>query len=139
MPRNQAVPHLSYILICDDAAMDEKGNLNVNGILSQYLYIDEPIHMPPLQLNVKVVVGTYCEDESVTHTIRFAILAPDEIEVDLGDSQIGYLDGEYRPIKTIEFGFLIGAPGTYWLKVYLGSRVWGQYPLTVSYLQMSDT
>lgn len=139
MSINKSVPHLSYILICDDAAMDEKGNLNVEGILSRYLYVNEPVNMPPLRLNIKVVLGTYCEDEFATHTIRFAILAPDGIEADLGNSQIGYLDGEYHPIKIIDFGFLIGAPGTYWIKVYLGARVWGQYPLTISYLQMSNS
>ncbi|HEX8073071.1 MAG TPA: hypothetical protein VF546_24200 [Pyrinomonadaceae bacterium] len=113
MATNKSFPHLCYILVCESITQREDGRLDVEGVLSRLIYFDMRVKMPPFRLPLRILVCMYSDDETATHEIRYTLVTPDGHESDLGIGQVGYLDGQYRPIVESGLDLAVNAPGTY--------------------------
>jgi hypothetical protein len=139
METDKSLPHLCYILVCERATEREDGRLDLEGVLNRLLYMDMPIKMPPMRLPLRVIVSMYSEDSSAAYDIRYTLVTPDGTESELGTGKIGNLGGQYHSIMESFMELAVNTVGTYWIKAYLGSRLWGQYPVVIAYLQMSNS
>jgi hypothetical protein len=133
------LPHLTYLLLCDRIELDEQRRLNVFGIVSQILYTDLPAHMPPFQLDFTSVVCMHTKDRWRNYKISYSILGSDGATQELAQSTIGLLNDEFTEIQTHDFRVTLFKPETFWFQVHLDGRLWGKYPVTVSYMPMGTS
>ena len=136
---NQLSPHLQFFFLCDEIVQREDRQINVTGMLSHVLFTDAPLRMPPLHLTTKLVVGIYSADRFRAYTLRVMMQESGEPEDPLFNSQIGYIDGEYVPIKFQTYDLTFLKPGVYWFNAYLDNRLVGRYPLAIDYAPMSNS
>ncbi len=136
---SQKSPYLRFFFLCDKVVQHEDRRVDVSGIISDCLFTNIQLKMPPSELTVTMVVGIHSEDRFRTYALRVGVEELDRPEVSIWNSRIGLIDGQYHPIKTLTYDLTFMRPGIFWFNAYLDGDLVGRYPLSIEYAPISDS
>ena len=136
---SSASPYLRFFFFCDSVVQRDDRQIDVTGLLSDCLFTNVPIQMPPCELTFTMVVGIHSEDRFATYALKVTAQDKGKPEEPIWRSQIGLINDQYKPIKIQSYDVTFRQPGTYWFNAYLDGELAGRYPLTVEYAPMSTS
>jgi hypothetical protein len=140
MSKNKlTTPHLQFFFLCDSIVQREDRQIDVNGLITHFLFTNAPLKMPPSTAAATIVVGIYSQDRFKMYALRVTVQEPDGSEYPLWETKIGFVNEDYSPIKFQTYDLKFLKPDTYWFNAYLNNHLVGQYPLAVDYASMSNS
>ena len=134
-----AKAHVRFMFLCDSIQKGDDRQIDVSGIISDLLFTDLTEKMQPVDLDALLVVGIQTEDRFRRYGLTVKVEEAGRPEEVLLYSPIGFVDGEFLPIKCQRIDIRIHRPGTFWFNAYLDDALAARYPLTVEYAQMSPS
>ena len=137
-PQSSPAPYLRFFFLCDSVMQRDDRQIDVTGLLSDCLFTNVPVRMPPCQLTITLVVGIHSEDRFATYALKVTTQEAGQPENTIWRTQMGLVNDEQIPMKFQRYDVTFQQPGTYWFNAYLDGDLAGRYPLTVEYAPISN-
>jgi hypothetical protein len=127
------------MFLCDSIEQGDDRQIDVSGIISDLLFTDLTETMQPVELDALLVIGIHAEDRFRRYGLSVRVEEAGSQEQPLLHSSIGFVDGEFLPIKCQRIDIKLERPSTFWFNAYLDDALAARYPLTVEYAQISPS
>jgi len=128
-----------FMFLCDAIHQGDDRQLDISRLISDLLFTDLTEKMQPIDLDALLVIGIHTEDRFRRYGMTVKVEEAGRPEETLLYSPIGFVDGEFLPIKCQRVDIKLHAPGTFWFNAYVDDVLAARYPLTVEYAQVSPS
>lgn len=131
MNSHKQKPHLRFIALCAKVTTNADGSPNMLGLVRGKVVTSEVKALPPVPLEMMVVIGIIGTDQTETYQLTCTLTPPNGRERNLGDDQLGLIDGRFIEFQYAPLVIQVSEFGLYWVNFYLDGELFGRTPFEV--------
>lgn len=117
-------PHLIAALFCERAITESDGVLSFIRVVDRFTQtatgIDPPEEMPPMMVNVQMVIVLKADQAKGRYTIKLVMEAPDTERRQIGEQDVNLTPGNAGVNLVIGLQLGLNLEGVYWIDVLFG-------------------